>query len=30
MDIIEEFWVSFLLSWNFQVTHSFPMEAHVT
>ena len=30
MDIIEHFWVSLLLSSNFQVIQNVPMEAHMT
>ena len=30
MDIIEHFWVSLLLSRNFQVIQNVPMEAHMT
>ena len=30
MDIIEHFWVSRLLSRNFQVSHNVPKEAHMT
>ena len=29
MDIIEHFWVSLLLSRNFQVIHNVPMEGHM-